>query len=185
MPIDMSTVTAPPRKSTKTIQGRATPVSKVPVQQSKKQIRQEGLMNLAQAGQAVCILFGQYADAATVGKFAEPLSGEIASICDEYDIVAGPVDFLIQIGPLSGLLAVLLPMGLQIAANHGAVDANRLATQGVVPPAVLEAQMQAQVMQMQAEAMAAQQNALREAQAAREELERMIQTQQQMATAGV
>lgn len=138
-------------------------------------------MGLAQAAQGVCVLFGNYADAATVGKFAPALSSEVANLADQYEVVAGPVDFLIQIGPLSGLLAVLLPMGLQLAANHNVVDASRLASQGVVPPAVLEAQMQAEVMRMQAEAMAAQQKALREAQAAREQLERMISEQQAMA----
>lgn len=176
MPIDMSTVTAPPKKSTANRTGSRQPVSRVPVQQSKNEIRQHGLMGLAQAGQAIAIISGNYADAATIGQYGPPLTVELANLADAYAWMAGPIDLLIQIGPFSGLLAVAIPMGLQLMANHGAVDASRLAGQGVVPPGQLEAQMKARVLQQQADAMAAQMQAAEQARRAQQRLDEMMAT---------
>ena len=176
MPLDMSTVTAPPKKAAPNRQG-SRPVSKAPVPLSKNEIRQQGLMGLAQAAQALCVVAGNYADAATIGQYGPPLTGEIANLADAYTVIAGPVDFLIQIGPFSGLLAIGIPMALQLMANHGAVDASRLSAQGVVPPAQLEAQMQAQVLRQQAEWMAAQMQAQAEVEKAQADLKRMMEEQ--------
>lgn len=175
----MSTVTAPPKKSNTTRTGTRQTSSRMQVQPQLTQAekRASGLMGIAQLGQALCVMTGQYADAATIGKHAPAITNEVALLADSYDIVAGPVDFLIQVGPFGGILAAGLPFVLQIMANHGALDATRLSSQGVVPPAVLEAQMQAQVMRMQADMVAAQQKAVEEAQKARAELDSLLAAQ--------
>lgn len=174
MPIDMSTVTAPPKKAAPRTGTRSTAKAPVTVEQTLAQKRQEGLMGLAQLSQAICVMVGQYADAATIGKYSPPLTQEVAELADTYDVIAAPIDMLIKMGPFGGLLAAGLPFALQILANHGRLDATRLSAQGVVPPAVLEAQMTAEVMRMQAEMLAAQKKAMAEAQQAKDELATMM-----------
>lgn len=172
MPIDMSLATkAPPKKAGTRKIGVATPQVDT---RSVNQKRTEGLLGLAQLGQGILLLVGQYADAAAVGQHFPPVAQELANIADTSDFVAKPIDLLIEVGTYGGLIAALLPLGLQIAANHGRIDATRLAGQGVVPPDVLEAQMKANVAKMQAEAMKAQQHALMEARKAQQEYERIM-----------
>jgi hypothetical protein len=142
-------------------------------------------MGLAQLGQGLCLLTGQYADAATVGRHWPNVAPELASIADEHDWLAKPIDILIEVGPFGALIAALVPFGLQIAANHGWVNADSLMSQGVVPPQVLEAQMKADVSRMQAEAMREQARAMREAQAAQAEYESMMAETQQIPPEGI
>lgn len=173
MPIDMSAAAkAPPRKSTarsSTSKAAATPDPSI------KDKREAGLNGLAQLAQGVCLLTRQYADAAAIGRHCPPISSELATLAGQYEVIAGPVDFLIQVGPFAGLIAALVPFGMQIAANHRWIDASAMGAGGsVVPPEVLEAQMKAQLARAQAEAMREQQEAIRDAQRAQAEYEAMM-----------
>jgi hypothetical protein len=141
------------------------------------QRRFQGLLDIAQLGQGICLLTGQYADAAAIGQHFAPVAKELANIADGSDAVAKPIDFLIEVGPYGALIAAALPLVMQFAANHRLVNPTMLLGQGVVPPEVLEAQMKAQVMQMQAKAMADQERAMREAQAAQKEYESLMAKQ--------
>ena len=181
VPIDMSAAKAPPRKTVGT--RRTTPVESRVDTRSVTEKRNEGLLGLAQLGQGILLMVGQYADAAAIGQHFPPVAQELAKVAETSDFIAKPIDFLIEVGPYGGLIAALFPLGLQIAANHGLVDASRLIGQGVVPPDVLEAQMKAQVAKMQADAMRAQQEALLEARKAQEEYEKVMA--QDMAGVGV
>ena len=174
MPIDFSQAAkAPPRKTTTT--GRATnrPTVQVDVR-SINQKRADGLLGLAQLGQGVALMMGQYADAAAIGQHFGPLAKELANVADDSEIIAKPIDIIIEVGPYGALIAAAMPLVMQIMANHKMLDATRLAGQGVVPPEVLEAQMKARVAKMQADAMREQQQAIREAQQAQQEYERMM-----------
>ena len=142
--------------------------------QSLTERRAEGLNGLAQLFQGVCLMTGQYADAAAIGQHFPPVAMELAKVADTSDVVAKPIDFLIEIGPYGALIAAAMPLALQLMANHKMIDASRLGGQGVVPPEVLEAQMKAQVARMQAEAMQAQQMAIREAREAQRAFEAMM-----------
>lgn len=113
----------------------------------------------------------QYADAATVGMHGPNIARELAALADDYEQVAKPIDVLIQAGPFAALLAVLLPFGLQLAANHKLIDASSMVGSSVIPPEVLEAQMKADIARMQAQAMKEQQEALAAAQSAQVEYE--------------
>ncbi len=183
MPLDMSAATAPPKKATGGTRSgtRKTPAPLVtePEPNASVNRRTEGLNGIAQIVQAGCLMFGQYADAAAIGQFFPPISKELAQIAETNEVVSKPIDFLIEIGPYGGLIAAVLPFGLQIAANHGWADASRLMGQGVVPPAVLDAQMKTQMMQMQAEALRAQNAAVTAANAARQEMEAALREQQE------
>lgn len=173
MPIDMSLAKAPPKKTASGTRRVATSTSQIDTR-SVNQKRNEGLLGLAQVGQGILLMVGQYADAAAIGQHWRPVAQELANVADTSDFIAKPIDFLIEVGPYGGLVAALLPLGLQIAANHGWVDATKLVGQGVVPPDVLEAQMKAQVAKMQADAMRAQQEALMEARKAQAEYEKIM-----------
>jgi hypothetical protein len=177
MPIDMSNAKAPPRKKTPATR---TPTKVVPEtsDNSLNAKRVDGVLGLAQIGQALCVMLGQNADAAAIGTHFPPIAQELANIADSNDAIAKPIDFLLEVGPYGALIAAVLPFGLQIAANHGWVDASRLMGQGVVPPAVLEAQMQAQIARMQTEAVRQQQEAINEARKASAAYEQMMADEQ-------
>lgn len=182
MPLDMSAATAPPKKSagTRTSNRKApAPLVTEPEPNASVNRRAEGMNGIAQIVQAGCLMFGQYADAAAIGQFFPPISKELAQIAETNEAISKPIDFLIEIGPYGGLIAAVLPFGLQIAANHGWADASRLMGQGVVPPAVLDAQMKTQMMQMQAEALRAQNAAVAAANAAQKEMQDALREQQE------
>lgn len=174
MPIDMSaaTVKAPPKK-------RATTAVKATANtpqdtRTPNERRHDGLMGLASLGQGICMMTGQHADAMAIGKFFPPVSQEIANIADEYESVAAPIDFMIKIGPFGALITALLPLGLQIMANHGVIDASAAASHGVMPPDVLKAQMRAEMMRHAANTLELQNKAMAEANAAQQDYEKLM-----------
>lgn len=176
MPIDMSAAKAPPRKRA-TAGTASARIQSQPVEtRTPNERRYEGLNGLAQLGQGLCLLVGQYADAAAIGQHFDPVARELANIADSSDFVAKPVDFLIEIGPYGALIAAVMPLALQIMANHKIIDATKLAGQGIVPPELLEAQMKTQVARMQAQAMKAQQEAMAETKRLQEEYDKLAQS---------
>lgn len=178
MPIDMSAAKAPPRKrAPRSNTASATPAPQVDVR-SHVERRTEGLNGLAQLGQGLCLMFGQYADAATIGQHFPPVASELAKVAETTDVVAKPIDFLIEVGPYGSLIAAVMPLAMQLAANHGLIDASKFGGQGVVPPGVLEAQMKAQMARMQSEALLAQKQAMEEAQRVQKEFEELMKAQE-------
>lgn len=134
-------------------------------------------MGLGQLIQGLCVMTGQYADAATIGMHGSPVAKELANIAEANETIAKPIDFLIEIGPYGALLEACIPMVMQVLANHGIIKAEAMLGSNIVPPQVLEAQMKAQIMRMQAQAMRDQQQALAEAQAAQREMQEMMAAQ--------
>lgn len=157
--IDMSLATtkAPPRKRAASTRTPAAP------QPDVSERREQAFMGLGQIAQSVCIMSGQYADAATIGRYWEGIGKEVVPIANMpgNEWLGSGLDLLVKVGPYTSLMAVLIPFGLQLAANHKMVDASKVGGQGVVPPEVLEAQMRAQTAQMQVEALKAKNDALR------------------------
>lgn len=169
----MSAAKAPPKRRTTGSTSAVAKTAKVETK-SLRERREEGLNGLAQLGQALCLMTGQLADARTLGMHFPPVASELADLADTHDMIASPVDFLIKIGPWTGLVAAGMPLILQMLANHKVIDAAGMAGQGVVPPEVLEAQMRAEMARIQAEAMRERQMAIQEAQKAQAEYEKMI-----------
>lgn len=168
--IDMSAATsAPPKRRTANTRAKLT-VAPEPTP-NKVNYREQGLNGLAQLGMGLCTVFGQYADAATIGSMFPPISHELAVIAETNESIAKPIDLMINVGPYGALLGVLMPFGLQIAANHGWIDASRLFGQGIQSPEVMEANMKAQMLEAAAHAKRAQNEALAKARAAQEEFE--------------
>lgn len=168
--IDMSAATAPPKRRSPNTRASVKAAAVVPEPEvSKAQVREAGMNGLAQMVMGACSIVGWYADAATINQFFPPVSHELAKIADNNETISKPIDTLIAVGPYGALLGVLLPFGMQVAANHGWIDASRLGAQGVMPPAVMEARAKAQMLEMAAEAQRRQNEALaaaREAQTA-------------------
>ena len=174
MPVDMSAaVKAPPRRSIGRVQP-AKATATVAETRSPFERRRDGLYDLGQLGQGLCLMTQQWADAAAVGQHWPNLATELAKVADSNEIIAKPIDFLIEIGPYGALIVAGMPLVLQIAANHKWIDATKMIGQGVVPPEVLEAQMKAQVAKMQADAMREQQMAMQEAAKAQAEYEEFM-----------
>jgi hypothetical protein len=176
MPIDMSAAKAPPRKrAANTSNAKQNTLSVETMSQTER--RAKGLMELAQLGQGICLMAGLYADAAAIGQHFPPVAGELANVADSSDMIAKPIDFIIEVGPYGALIAAGMPLVMQILANHRVLKADMLLSQGVVPPELLEEQMKAQVARMQLEARKQQQQAMYEAQQAQKEFDAMMAEQ--------
>jgi len=75
------------------------------------------------------------ADAIVIGKAAPALSIAIAQVADQDDRVARIVDSLVQTGPYAVLFTALMPVVLQIAANHSPRIAEATGMMGTKSPA--------------------------------------------------
>lgn len=172
MPLDMSAATSTPKAPSPVKRGPGRPPKVAPPPEpSIRQQRMEGLTGFAQGMQALCLLAGQPADAAAIGIHAPDLIPETAKLAEMNSWAGATVDFIIKVGPLAAIVGVFLPFGLQIAVNHRWVKAEAamsLPGSKVIPPEVLQSQMQAQLMEMQMNAMRAQ----REAEAAMQQMQR-------------
>lgn len=179
MAIDFSALNspkAPPKK--RAVATRATPAPTRTEDAKPMSVRRhEGLMGLASLAQGACLMTGQFADAMTIAKFFPPVSMELANIAEEYESVAAPIDFLIKIGPFGALITAVLPLALQIATNHGAVDASTAAGLGVLPPEILATQMKTEMMRSQAEIIRAQNEAQKAANEAQAEMQKLMDEQ--------
>jgi len=175
MPLDMSgAAKAPPRKRAASGSPGVRSAVAQPETRSLNEKRTDGLLGLGQLGQGLCLMFGLYADAAAIGQHFPPMAKELSNVADDSDVVAKPIDLIIQVGPYGALIATAMPLVMQLMANHKMVNAEMLMGQGVVPPELLEAQMKARVQQAQAQAMREQQMAMQDARNAQAEFEQMM-----------
>lgn len=154
---------APPVKSSRR---GMPPVVETP--RSVRELREDGLNGLGQVGQGLLLAIKQYADAATVGIHWGNITPELAKLADQYEVLAKPIDLLIQIGPFGALIGTLLPFAAQLAANHRFISPGAMNT---APPEMLSAQMQTQLAKMQAEMLKAQKAAMEELKTTQEELD--------------
>lgn len=139
-----------------------------PAVQTRKQARAEALTGWAQIGSFVCLCKGWLADSQAIAEHAPPICDEIAQIGETNEQLAGPLDALCKAGPYAALMASVMPLALQLAANHGKVQPGALGGFGVVAPATLEARAKAEMAKTAAHALQVQQEAeeqLRQAQA--------------------
>lgn len=183
MAIDLSALKAPPSAApVKRGPGRPRKVADSTPKPSRFEERANGLMGLGQLLQGGLMLGKQYADAAAIGMHWQPVATEVARLAETLEPVAKTVDMLIQAGPYAALIQAVMPLAMQLAANHGYVPATMT---GIVPPEVLRTQMEAQMLQTQADAYRAQQEAMRAAEAAKNDLEALIASQQAPSPNGV
>jgi hypothetical protein len=63
------------------------------------------------------------ADAITLGHAVPAIATTVAEVADQDERIAAIVDKLVQTGPYAALVTALVPVALQIAANHNAAIA--------------------------------------------------------------
>ena len=169
MPI--SQPTAPPRRATKTSPGTAKPAASPSFVASplygKSKDRAEGLQGWMQLATLGCIARGWTADAGAIAQHGEKVSTEIARTAESAEPLGKVLDWLSMSGPYAALFGAVLPFTAQILMNHGVIP-DTIPLEGVVPPAMLEAQVTAEIATMKIVAIQAQKEAearLSEAQA--------------------
>jgi hypothetical protein len=101
---------------------------------------------------------GWHADAGAIAVHGEKFALEIAKIGDTQEKFGDLLDKLTNLGPYAGLITVAVPFAAQILANHNIIPVP-LAMAGVVPPAMLEAQIKASMATQAANAVIAQHEA--------------------------
>jgi hypothetical protein len=89
---------------------------------------------------------GAYADAGAIAQHGPGLARETALLAESNPRIASVVDYLTEAGPYMGIIVVALPLALQLAANHGRIDASKMPPgSGVLPPEILEAKVKAEM----------------------------------------
>jgi hypothetical protein len=146
MPIDMSLAGAAPPKTARR-QSQAAP------RKTQTDSRAEAVNGLFQLGSFGSVMIGNYADAATLAEHGPGISTEVANLARENEQIGKWIDYLTQAGPYAGLITAVLPMALQLLANHKRIDHTKVP--GLTDPRVLETKIQTQmkaaaVQQMQA-----------------------------------
>ena len=137
--------TAPPR-----VNRPPTPTQK---RQSGKLVeRAEAVQGLFQLAGFVA---GWHADAGAIGQHSPAISTELAALAEKNASVAKFIDSLTEAGPYAGLIVAVMPLTLQILANHGILKGDMSAV-GVKPPAILEAEVKTSLALKQAEVIRAQ-----------------------------
>lgn len=106
-----------------------------------RQEREDSLNGLFQVGSAILIATNQWADAGAISAHGPNVSRETAKIAERYEKVGNALDALAQVGPFTALLGAVMPMLIQIAANHGRIPAEKVAAFGIKDPRVLESEM--------------------------------------------
>jgi hypothetical protein len=132
---------APPKKITSI--GPPTPPN------DKRKDRVEGVNGIFQLAGLGFIMTGQFADAGAVSLHGPAISNEVVNLAEGDDRIAAVVDKLLQVGPYAGLVAAVMPLVLQILANHKIVPADKLGAAGVKLPETLESEVKT-AMELQA-----------------------------------
>jgi hypothetical protein len=88
---------------------------------------------------------GMYADAAAIAIHGPNVSRELATLAESDERIASVIDYLTTAGPYTGLIMAVLPFALQIAANHGRIDASKTMMPGIREPAELEKEMRSMI----------------------------------------
>lgn len=135
----------PPKRQTPRQSAAAAQAEATAQKSTAHDNRVQGVNGVFQMLSVACVVRKQYADAAALGSMTPPISEELANIADADEKIAKAIDMLSVTGPYSKLIAVTLPLGLQLAANHKMVHAESVAQFGVTPPDLLETKMRLEI----------------------------------------
>lgn len=129
---------------------RATAAKKTAAQSRSEAVKSQNALTTARV-QAINGVFqvstlgllarGMYADAGAIADHGPRISIELATLAESDSRIASVVDYLTSAGPYTGLVLAVLPLALQLAANHGRIDPDRAAGLGVKNPRELEAEV--------------------------------------------
>lgn len=161
---------APPARKAKPSGAKPLPPKNSPALTEK---RAEGIHGLFGLGATGLMMMRQPHDAAAVIEHGENISGEVAKLAETNANIAKVADWLCAVGPYAGLLTAVMPLILQIAANHDKVPVAAVAQFGVVEPAVLMQKLETKMLTAQAEVAEANAAARAEYQAAQVRMEKV------------
>lgn len=105
------------------------------------------------------VLVGWHADAAAISMHAETIAPEVGKLASQNEKLAAGLDWIAESGPYAALIEACVVLGLQLAANHKLVKAEKLASAGIVSPDVLTAEMRAKMAETAAQALKKQKDA--------------------------
>lgn len=111
------------------------------VTQSKREQRAEALQGVFQVAGLVLAGTGNLADTAAIGIHQENISDEVAKAAETDEGIARVLNYLTTASPYSGIIIAVMPLVLQILANHGRIAAGVM---GTVKPETLEVQAKAE-----------------------------------------
>jgi hypothetical protein len=118
---------------------------------------------------------GWHADAGAIGQHAQNIATNFAKIAETNESMAAGIDWVNNSSPYFEVAMAVMPLAMQLAANHSKKFADRfVGTAGVQPPSVIAAEVKTELSRMQAEAARRQADALRAQQEAEEELNREL-----------
>jgi hypothetical protein len=109
--------------------------------------RRENLDGILKIVSYACVMRGQYADAGAFSQHGPGVATEVASLAETNEKIASWVDYLSEAGPYMGLAVATLPLVMQILANHGRLDVDKLPPDsGIIEPALLERKVRADML---------------------------------------
>jgi hypothetical protein len=153
---------APERKTTPGTSRASRPASQPAP--SRTAARAEAIDGIFQIAGTACVVTKNYADAGAIALHKDAIALETAKVADANEKVAALIDKLTSVGPYAGLLTAVLPLALQLAANHGRIDATKTGgLMGIQTPEVLAAQIRAEMDNKKAEFLREQELAARRA----------------------
>lgn len=82
-------------------------------------------------------------DAATITLYADPLADACQQTAEQQPQFAAVLDRVLQVGPYGALLGAVLPMAVQIAANHGLLPEPAARAMGALSAEELMSEFQA------------------------------------------
>lgn len=137
----------PPRKDTPNVNP----------EKSIDELREEAANGVFQLAGLGCIILGQFADAGAISMHGPDISAVAAKMAKTNELMQRGLDALLAVGPYAEIIAVTMPLALQLLVNHRVLKAEMVAGANVVKPEVLEANVKTQMAMQAMQAMKQQQ----------------------------
>lgn len=160
MPLVSNPSGPPPRKSP------PKPKSAAPNPAKIRDEREEAVNGIFQMVSVGLVVANQWADAGAIEMHGPNVSRETVKLAEKYEKVGNAIDALASVGPFTAIIGAVMPLVLQIAANHKKLPSEKLGALGVKDPRVLESEMRMTAQRQAneyAQMVAAQESEMREA----------------------
>jgi len=138
-------LTPPPARGKRTPAAPSKPSAGAEIRKDIRAKRAEGVVEFFGMLGGVSIGLGWWADAATYQMHGPTLADEAVRIADDNEKVGALLDKWAEIAPMGNLVTAVAMMGLQLAANHKLISAERAVMFGASDPIVLETEMKSRV----------------------------------------
>jgi len=116
-----------------------------------RQSREEGLNGIFTLAAGLSIAANQWADAGAFTMHGPGIAREAVAVAERYKWAGDALDNLANVSPFANLFGSVMVLGLQLAANHKKISAEKASSFGVKDPELLALQMQAEAQRQAAE----------------------------------